>query len=82
MLRAPNREFSHHLREYTAAELRLLGEAAGLEVIRVDCENYFNHGGPRGEFWTKWGRYGPAAWRDGITACFRRPAESRTGGAG
>jgi SAM-dependent methyltransferase len=67
-------DMSPHVREYTVAELRQLGEAAGLTVIDAGVRNYFSHAGWRGEVYRRMGRLLPASLRDGITIVYRKAA--------
>ena len=64
---------SGHVREYTVAELKELGQAAGLEVREVSVLNYFKHATWKGDLYRRLGVLLPASLRDGITIAYGRP---------
>jgi Methyltransferase domain len=61
-----------HFREYTLAELREVGEAAGLEVESASISNYFRHPGVAARAYDAATSALPAGTRQGITAYLRR----------
>ena len=66
-----SRENPGHFREYTAAELRRLGDDVGLEVERLELVDYFN--APMKAPARVASRLRPAL-RQGISVVYRRPA--------
>jgi SAM-dependent methyltransferase len=62
-----------HFHEHTVGELVAAVDAAGLAVVRVLAENYFDHGSRKNRAYRALGRVLPQTLREGITVVARKP---------
>jgi hypothetical protein len=68
-----DRRYPGHIREYTLAELRQEGRAAGLEVVEAITANYFGSAKRTNRAYRRLQRIIPGSLRAGITIIYRAP---------
>lgn len=61
-----------HFREYTSNELRLLFDSCGLEIVKIEMQNYFSYSQNLQRIYRFLNQFSPRSCRDGITVVARR----------